>query len=141
MDANSWLPRAFVLAVMLGIAGPVWPAKGHGAGSHPSGAHGATAHGQPHTGQPKHSGGNAKPGKSRAATGVQRDADGKIQRSAKAKAEFKKDHPCPSTGKRSGACPGYVIDHRQPLKRGGKDAPENMQWQTTAAAKAKDKNE
>jgi hypothetical protein len=28
-----------------------------------------------------------------------------------------------------------------PLKRGGRDAPSNMQWQTTAAAKAKDKTE
>jgi hypothetical protein len=29
----------------------------------------------------------------------------------------------------------------EPLKRGGADAPGNMQWQTTAAAKAKDKIE
>jgi hypothetical protein len=28
-----------------------------------------------------------------------------------------------------------------PLKRGGADAPGNMQWQTKAAAKAKDKIE
>jgi hypothetical protein len=28
-----------------------------------------------------------------------------------------------------------------PLKRGGADSPSNMQWQTTAAAKAKDKIE
>jgi hypothetical protein len=34
-----------------------------------------------------------------------------------------------------------VIDHIRPLKRGGADAPSNMQWQTTAAAKAKDKIE
>lgn len=47
--------------------------------------------------------------------------------------------PCPSTGKSSGACPGYVIDHVQPLKRGGADAPSNMQWQTKEAAKEKDK--
>lgn len=48
-------------------------------------------------------------------------------------------NPCPSTGATSGACPGYVIDHVTPLKRGGADAPTNMQWQTTAEAKAKDK--
>lgn len=35
--------------------------------------------------------------------------------------------------------PGYVIDHVVPLKRGGADAPRNMQWQTIEAAKAKDK--
>jgi hypothetical protein len=34
-----------------------------------------------------------------------------------------------------------VIDHVKPLKRGGSDDPSNMQWQTTAAAKAKDKVE
>jgi hypothetical protein len=32
-----------------------------------------------------------------------------------------------------------VIDHVKPLKRGGADDPSNMQWQTTAEAKAKDK--
>jgi hypothetical protein len=47
--------------------------------------------------------------------------------------------PWPSTGKTSGACPGYVVDHITPLKRGGADAPSNMQWQTIDAAKAKDK--
>ena len=54
---------------------------------------------------------------------------------------FKKQSPCPSTGKTSGSCPGYVIDHVKPLKRGGADAPGNMQWQTKEAAKAKDKVE
>ena len=32
-----------------------------------------------------------------------------------------------------------MIDHVRALKHGGADAPSNMQWQTTAAAKAKDK--
>ena len=41
----------------------------------------------------------------------------------------------------TGACPGYVIDHVKALKHGGADEPGNMQWQTTAAAKAKDKIE
>jgi hypothetical protein len=34
-----------------------------------------------------------------------------------------------------------MIDHVVPLKRGGPDAPENMQWQTREDAKAKDKVE
>jgi len=67
------------------------------------------------------------------------DSHGKIKRSAKAKDEFKKANPCPSTGRSSGACPGYVIDHIKPLKRGGADAPSNMQWQTIEDARAKDK--
>ena len=74
-----------------------------------------------------------------AAPGVQRNAHGKIARSARARGEFKKSHPCPSTGRSSGGCPGYVIDHVTPLKRGGPDTPANMQWQTKAAAKEKDK--
>ncbi len=36
------------------------------------------------------------------------------------------------------ACPGYVIDVRA-LACGGADVPTNMQWQTVAAAKEKDK--
>jgi len=35
--------------------------------------------------------------------------------------------------------PGYVVDHIIPLACGGADVPGNMQWQTVAAAKAKDK--
>jgi len=65
----------------------------------------------------------------------------RIKRSAAAKNQFKRQHPCPSTGKSKGACPGYVIDHVVPLKRGGKDAPDNMQWQTKEAAKLKDRTE
>jgi hypothetical protein len=80
-------------------------------------------------------------GSSHKAQGVARDSHGKIARSEKAKDDFKKSHRCPSTGKTSGSCPGYVIDHVKPLKRGGADSSSNMQWQTTQAAKAKDKTE
>jgi hypothetical protein len=70
-----------------------------------------------------------------------RDSRGRIARSETAKHDFQKPRPCPATGKTSGPCPGYVIDHVVPLKRGGPDAPSNMQWQTTAEAKAKDRVE
>jgi 5-methylcytosine-specific restriction endonuclease McrA len=82
----------------------------------------------------------SKPRSSRCTT-CARDSKGRIARSATAKRDFQKSHPCPSTGKTTGACKGYVIDHVVPLKRGGADAPSNMQWQTKAAAKAKDKIE
>ena len=68
-----------------------------------------------------------------------RDSRGRILRNPQARRQFRSAHPCPATGKTVGACPGYVVDHIQALKRGGADTPANMQWQTTAAAKAKDR--
>jgi hypothetical protein len=73
-------------------------------------------------------------------TTCQQDANGRIKRPA-ARREFQKQHPCPATGKTTGACPGYVVDHIVALRRGGLDEPSNMQWQTTADAKAKDRIE
>ena len=75
----------------------------------------------------------------RRASGVRRDRHGRIARSGEAKWRFRRSHPCPSTGRSRGACPGYVIDHVRALKHGGADDPSNMQWQTKAAAKAKDR--
>jgi hypothetical protein len=66
-------------------------------------------------------------------------ASAKAHRSEGVKHEFQRQHPCPSTGRPAGACPGYTKDHIVPLDCGGPDAVGNMQWQTTAAAKAKDK--
>ena len=60
-------------------------------------------------------------------------------RSQAAKNEFKALHPCPANGATKGPCPGYVVDHIEPLACGGDDAPDNMQWQTLAEGKAKDK--
>jgi hypothetical protein len=64
---------------------------------------------------------------------LQRDADGKIERSEAAKLAFMKQTHYPN------GRPGYVVDHIIPLYRGGCDCPSNMQWQTIADAKAKDK--
>jgi len=100
-----------------------------------SGAHHASRVARPHATPTSHS------PSSRRAIGVARNSHGRIPRSAKARDEFRHAHPCPLTGKTSGACPGYVIDHVQALKHGGADVPSNMQWQTSAAAKAKDKIE
>ena len=62
-------------------------------------------------------------------------------RSPAARAEFVRNNPCPATGKRHGACPGWVVDHVMPLCAGGPDAPSNMQWQTVADGRAKDREE
>ena len=75
------------------------------------------------------------------APAIQRDAHGRIERSQAARTAFKREHPCPATQQPKGPCPGYVIDHVVPLKRGGADSPSNMQWQTVDEAKAKDRVE
>lgn len=54
---------------------------------------------------------------------------------------FVQSHPCPSTGKTKGRCPGYVVDHVKPLCAGGPDRPSNMQWQGVQEAKDKDRLE
>lgn len=64
-----------------------------------------------------------------------------VPRAKAARAEFHRHNPCPATGSTRGACPGYVVDHVTPLCAGGLDHPSNMQWQTVADAKAKDRLE
>jgi hypothetical protein len=54
-------------------------------------------------------------------------------RSSAAKAQFMRE-----TGYRNGR-PGYVVAYRKPPACGGTDDTGNLQWLTTAEAKAKDK--
>jgi hypothetical protein len=68
---------------------------------------------------------------------VRRVASGKIHRDPAAKAAFRRNHPCPSTGRTTGRCPGYEVDHVRPLACGGADQASNMQWLTAAANQAK----
>lgn len=67
-----------------------------------------------------------------------RMARGRLPRDRMARDAFKAAWPCPVSGRSRGRCPGYVIDHVQALKRGGRDDASNMQWQTIEAARAKD---
>lgn len=55
-------------------------------------------------------------------------ADGTIKRSAAVRAAFQRVHPCPSTGLRTGACPGWSVDHVRPLSACGCDSVSNAQW-------------
>jgi hypothetical protein len=71
--------------------------------------------------------------------GMYSPAEARVKRSQSAKVEFKHEHPCPASGAHKGPCKGYVIDHVKPLACGGADAPSNMQWQTVADGRAKDK--
>ena len=60
-------------------------------------------------------------------------------RMSTAEAEFRAANPCPATGLTRGLCKGYVVDRIIPMVCGGIEAPDNMQWQTLAEARAKDK--
>ena len=60
-------------------------------------------------------------------------------RMSTAEAEFRSANPCPATGLPRGLCKGYVVDRIIPVICGGSEAPDNMQWQTLAAARAKDR--
>ena len=41
---------------------------------------------------------------------------------------FRAAHPCPATGRVRGPCPGFAVDHVEPLCAGGDDLARNMQW-------------
>jgi hypothetical protein len=62
---------------------------------------------------------------------IKRDAKGQILRRADVLVAFKKIHPCPSTGKITGACKGWQMNHVVPLACGGIDAVSNLSWQPT----------
>jgi hypothetical protein len=81
------------------------------------------------------------PAKAGALPSMPKSEAAKVTRRPAEKRAFEKANPCPSTAETGGACPGYVVDHVVPLKRGGADSPSNMQWQTTEQAKAKDRVE
>lgn len=54
---------------------------------------------------------------------------------------FRKEHPCPVTGKTTGACVGWVVDHVWPLCADGLDTPSNMAWQEQRQSYIKDRLE
>ena len=63
------------------------------------------------------------------------------ERSRTEVATFKRENPCPVTGKSRGACEGWQVDHVVPLCAGGADKPANMQWLTVAAHREKTRND
>jgi hypothetical protein len=62
-------------------------------------------------------------------------------RSVSQRALFTSANVCPSLGVIASSCPGFVVDHLIPLCAGGPDTAKNMQWQTIAESKQKDKVE
>jgi hypothetical protein len=135
-----------VPALALGLAVPAEP--GRSAGGSTSHSHGGSSHSGSsrhyHSGgSPKGSGGSHKKSgtssshrkPSNYCATCPRDSHGRIKRSPEAREQFMR-----GTGYAHGR-KGYVVDHRVPLACGGADSPSNMQWQTKAEAKAKDKTE
>lgn len=51
--------------------------------------------------------------------------------------QFKREQPCPATHKSRGPCPGWQIDHIEPLCAGGADRVDNLQWLSVDAHRAK----
>ncbi len=128
-------PGLLVVALLTVVPVSVWGAGSRGHSSY--GSH--SSHRSRGTHRASSSHGSRVHSSHRNASGVPRDSHGKIKRDPDQRARFIRSHPCPSTGKKHGACPGYVVDHVRPLKEGGRDDPSNMQWQTVRDAKAKDK--
>lgn len=62
-------------------------------------------------------------------------------RSAAERLAFTRENPCPATGLRRGACPGWQVDHVHPLCLGGIDHRANMQWLTVADHQAKTRDD
>ena len=52
---------------------------------------------------------------------------------------FIKKYACPVNGKHTAACPGWVVNYVKPLCAGGADTIKNLQWQTVATAKRKER--
>jgi hypothetical protein len=68
-------------------------------------------------------------------------AEAKQPRSSIERHAFVKAVACPVTDRHRLPCPGYIIDHIEPLCAGGADHRSNMQWQTVEDAKIKDRGE
>lgn len=73
--------------------------------------------------------------------GIAGAINAKQLRSTAERHAFVKDTACPATGRHRLPCPGYIIDHIEPLCAGGADHRSNMQWQTVEEAKIKDRSE
>lgn len=59
---------------------------------------------------------------------VNRKPNGEILRRTDVLIAFQKLYPCPSTGKKTGACPKWSKDHSVPLACGGCDSVSNLTW-------------
>lgn len=117
--------RHLALALMLVVPTPAWA---HGGGLNAEGCHNNRKTGDYHC--------HREPAPDEWQDEVD-EPPSKPRRSASARRAFRKEHPCPVTGKTTGRCPGWEVDHIIPLACGGPDEPRNMQWLTSEENRAK----
>lgn len=68
---------------------------------------------------------------------VSAPADADDSRATSVMQAFRQGHPCPATGSLRGKCPGYVVDHVEPLCAGSSETADGLQWQTLSQVTAK----
>ena len=68
-----------------------------------------------------------------------RPIDDEPQADARQRELFVKKYACPVNGKHTEICPGWVVNYVKPLCAGGADRLSNLQWQTVATAKRKER--
>ncbi len=129
-------PTLRLLAASLALVSAPALARGHGGGG---GGNSGSGGGHAYSGSSHYS--TAPVHATRSTTTRSSPTTTHTKRDPAQRRAFEHTHACPSTGRTSGACPGYVVDHVQALKRSGTDVPSNMQWQTVQDAKAKDRVE
>ena len=110
---------ALVLLCGLLLAGL---ADAHGGRTNSAGCHNQKSNGTYHCHNSSGSSASSRPS-------ANSDAS-QVKRSSAERSKFVRNNPCPATGKTSGSCPGWHVDHIIPLACGGADKPYNMQWLT-----------
>ena len=135
-----WLLPALALCLPMDVVAAAHSSRGgkrsHGYShrSHSSAGSHLREHGLFHRREQPPSSGTHRNSSARYTT-CQRVEHGRIKRIQDAKHDFMRQTGYPHGRK------GYVIDHVVPLACGGADSPSNMQWQTRAEGRAKDKRE
>lgn len=133
-----------LLAAAFAAVALMWssPAASHSGGLNASGCHtnrktgGYHCHGGKEA-APAPKSPSASPASKSTASATKYDSHGKRKRSSSARSAFRRNHPCPSTGRTTGSCAGYEVDHVVPLACGGPDTASNMQWLTKEANRSK----
>lgn len=69
---------------------------------------------------------------------INAEAQEQTARSGKTAYQFRKTHPCPSTGQIQKSCKGWVINHIVPLCYGGIDSVDNMEWEEKVSSYKRD---